>query len=122
MVFLSLCVNPLPAIMCSTIALLCQALFPHLNSFCSSRLSHYGRFCLRFTAYHNRTAYLGDMELSEAVTAGQFKAGQLAEAKNKSKAVIKGARLKLYPPSFNLYRCSRGVKRPEVCETTEQVA
>lgn len=80
MVFLSLCVNPLPAIMCSTIALLCQALFPHLYSFCSSRLSHY------------------------------------------SKAVIKGARLKLYPPGFNLYRCSRGVKRPEVCQMTEQEA
>lgn len=68
------------------------------------------------------TAYLGDMELSEAVSAGQFKAGQLAETKDNSKAVIKGARLKLYPPSFNLYRCSRGVKRPEVCQMTEQEA
>lgn len=68
------------------------------------------------------TAYLGDMELSEAVNAGQFKAGQLAETKDKSKAVIKGARLKLYPPGFNLYRCSRGVKRPEVCQMTEQEA
>lgn len=68
------------------------------------------------------TAYLGDMELSEAVNAGQFKAGRLAETKNKSKAVIKGARLKLYPPGFNLFRCSRGVKRPEVWQTTEQEA
>lgn len=68
------------------------------------------------------TAYLGDMELSEAVSAGQFKAGQLAETKDKSKAVIKGARLKLYPSGFNLYRCSRGVKRPEVCQMTEQEA
>lgn len=39
------------------------------------------------------TAYLGNMELSEAVSAGQFKAGHLAETKDKSKAVIKGARL-----------------------------
>lgn len=68
------------------------------------------------------TAYLGDMELSEAVSAGQFNAERLAETKDKSKAVIKGARLKLYPPGFNLYRCSRGVKRPEVCQMTEQEA
>lgn len=68
------------------------------------------------------TAYLGDMELSEAVSAGQFKAGKLTESKDKSKAVIKGARLKLYPPGFNLYRYSRGVKRPEIRETTEREA
>lgn len=68
------------------------------------------------------TAYLGDVELSESVSAGQFKVGRLAETKDKSKAVIKGARLKLYPPGFNLYRCSRGVKRPEVWQTTEQEA
>lgn len=68
------------------------------------------------------TAYLGDMELSEAVSTGQFKAEKLAESKDKSKAVIKGARLKLYPPGFNLYRHSRGVKRPEVRETTEHEA
>ena len=41
------------------------------------------------------TAYLGDMELSEAVNAGQFKAAQLAETKDKSKAVIEGDRLNL---------------------------
>lgn len=68
------------------------------------------------------TAYLGDMELLEAANAGQFNAERLAETKDKSKAVIKGARLKLYPPGFNLYRCSRGVKRPEVCQMTEQEA
>ena len=68
------------------------------------------------------TAYLGNMELAEAVNAGQFKAGQLAENKDKSKAVIKGARLNLYPPGFNLYRFSRGVKRPEVWQSTEQQA
>lgn len=68
------------------------------------------------------TAYLGDMELSEAVNAGQFKAAQLAETKDKRKAVIKGARLNLYPPAFNLYRSSRGIKRPEVWQTTEREA
>lgn len=65
------------------------------------------------------TAYLGNMELTEAVSAGQFKAGRLTESKDKSKAVVKGARLKLYPPGFNLYRFSRGIKRPEVWQTTE---
>ena len=68
------------------------------------------------------TAYLGNMELSEAVRAGQFKAGHLSETKDKSKAVIKGARLNLYPPDFNLYRFSRGIKRPEVWQTTEREA
>lgn len=65
------------------------------------------------------TAYLGDMELKEAIEAGQFKAGRLTESKIKRKAVVKGARLKLYPPGFNLYRHSRGVKLPEVSQTTE---
>ena len=71
------------------------------------------------------TAYLGDMELSEALRTGNTK-GQIAEAeitdaqgKRQKKAIIKGARLRLYPPGFNLYRASRGVKRPEVWQTTE---
>ena len=29
-----------------------------------------------------------------------------------SKYYIKGARLSLYPPKFNLYRTSRGIKKP----------
>ena len=54
------------------------------------------------------TAYLGDIELTEAVQAG-IKRGRLEEepvAGGTSKAVIKGARLRLYPPGFNLYRTS----------------
>lgn len=68
------------------------------------------------------TAYLGNMELSESVSAGTFQAKRLTQSKDKRKAVVKGARLKLYPPGFNLYRFSRGVKRPEVWQTTEQEA
>ena len=67
------------------------------------------------------TAYLGDMELTEAVQAG-VKRGRLEEkpvAGGTSKAVIKGARLRLYPSGFNLYRTSRGIKRPEVWQMTE---
>lgn len=74
------------------------------------------------------TSYLGDMELSEAFRAGSIK-GRIAEAsitdeqgKRQKKAVIKGARLRLYPPGFNLYRTSRGVKRPEIWQTTEAEA
>lgn len=67
------------------------------------------------------TAYLGDMELTEAVTAGQFKASHIQE-KKAGKAVVKGARLRLYPSGFNLYRCSRGVKRPQVTHMTEEEA
>lgn len=68
------------------------------------------------------TAYLGDMELSEAVSAGTFQTKRLAESKDKSKAIVKGARLSLYPPGFNLYRFSRGIKRPEIWQTTERGA
>ena len=71
------------------------------------------------------TAYLGDMELTEAVMSGTTR-GRLGEVEAEDeqgrkvkKAVIKGARLHLYPPGFNLYRCSRGVKRPEVLHMTE---
>lgn len=74
------------------------------------------------------TAYLGDMELTEALSAGSTR-GRIAEAsvtdeqdKRQKKAVIKGARLRLYPPGFNLYRASRGVKRPEVWRCTEAEA
>lgn len=71
------------------------------------------------------TAYLGDMELTEAAMSGTTR-GRLGEVEAEDeqgrkvkKAVIKGARLHLYPPGFNLYRCSRGVKRPQVMQMTE---
>lgn len=75
------------------------------------------------------TAYLGDMELTEAVQAGVTKGQGIAEKETadergnrKEKAVIKGARLFLYPPGFRLFRCSRGIKRPEILRTTEEQA
>lgn len=39
---------------------------------------------------------------------------ELSERGKGKKAVIKGARLALYPPGMNLYRVSRGIKRPKV--------
>lgn len=74
------------------------------------------------------TAYLTDMEFSEALSM-QITKGNLAEVEitdengtKQKKAIVKGARLHLYPAGFNLYRCSRGVKRPEVFKTTEAKA
>ena len=71
------------------------------------------------------TAYLGDMALPEAAMSGATR-GRLTEVETEDehgmkqkKAIVKGARLHLYPSGFNLYRCSRGVKRPEVEEMTE---
>lgn len=67
------------------------------------------------------TAYLCDMEYDEAVKSGvpikQY-ATELKEVEyeedgiKKSKYYVKGARLYMYPPKCNLYRCSRGVKKP----------
>lgn len=73
-------------------------------------------------------AYLGDMEIGEAISTGNTH-GPIAEVMSQDnqgkiikKAVIKGARLRLYPPGFNLYRCSRGIKRPQIIQTTEAEA
>ena len=74
------------------------------------------------------TAYLGDMSVLEAFSVGNT-TGRIAEVdstdedgKPLKKAVVKGARLRLYPPGFNLYRTSRGVKRPEVWQSAEAEA
>ena len=68
------------------------------------------------------TAYLGDMELSEVnaeefekVTRGAtIKQVEVEEEDGTkvTKAVLKGARLNLYPADFKMLRCSKGVKRP----------
>ena len=68
------------------------------------------------------TAYLGDMELSEAVeqgiTSGEVKTVEFEEnGEQKSKRYIKGARLHMYPPKFNIFRYSRGCKKPIVTHT-----
>lgn len=68
------------------------------------------------------TAYLGDMELSEAhaqgITSGEVKTVEYEEnGEYKSKRYIKGARLSMYPPKFNIFRYSRGCKKPIVTYT-----
>lgn len=79
------------------------------------------------------TAYLGDMELNEeniqalakscpsvAVNAlnGNIPIKEVIDDMDNKKAYIKGARLYMYPPKFNIYRTSKGIKRPIIEQTT----
>lgn len=71
------------------------------------------------------TAYLGDMELTQenlqeleknGLKMANIKIKQVNEIENiklkEPKSFIKGGRLYMYPPNFNLYRISRGIKKP----------
>lgn len=73
------------------------------------------------------SAYLADMPLSDvekmsdaekikALARGCDVVDAISEEDGKrvKKRILKGARLALYPPEMNIYRTSRGVKRPEV--------
>lgn len=77
------------------------------------------------------TAYLGDMELTEEnihnlskvsqsavkdILKGQYPTKKVIDEMDNIKYYIKGARLYMYPPKFNLYRCSKGIKKPIVEE------
>ena len=79
------------------------------------------------------TAYLGDMELEElretkglgALDGQTVKTVEYTDenGNKKSKYYIKGGRLHMYPANFNLYRNSRGVKKPieEYCTEAEAI-
>lgn len=71
------------------------------------------------------TAYLGDMELNEdnvlllkenGLELSKMVLKDVNEIEGKKlktpKSFIKGGRLYLYPPKFNLYRISKGIKKP----------
>lgn len=66
------------------------------------------------------TAYLADMNTDEIdgdvekKLSGHGFEVKTVEIEGKSKSFVKGARLYMYPPQFNLYRCSRGIKKPNV--------
>lgn len=71
------------------------------------------------------SAYMGDMFLDDVKSTEAFpkeleiKNVEVSEnGRRISKQVIKGARLRLYPPGFNIFRCSRGIKKPEITKTT----
>ena len=66
------------------------------------------------------TAYLGDMELNDCKKNNiSFSSDEVKEVSEidgiklkKPKKFVKGARLNMYPPGFNIYRISRGIKKP----------
>lgn len=62
------------------------------------------------------TAYLGDMDVADIESDqlnGKCKLIEIEEnGQKKTKAIIKGARLDLYPANFNMLRYSRGCKKP----------
>lgn len=71
------------------------------------------------------TAYLGDMEFTEenieelekqGLNVSQMALKEVNEIERiklkEPKSFIKGGRLYMYPPKFNLYRISRGIKKP----------
>lgn len=72
------------------------------------------------------TAYLCDIPVEEAEESGMdyrnFEIKECEyiddEGRNQKKKFVKGARIYMYPSGMNFYRCSRGVKRPEVEWTT----
>lgn len=76
------------------------------------------------------TAYLGDMELEDYVELDDVpdhisvKEVEYIDdsGKNQKKRYVKGGRLYMYPPNFNLYRCSRGCKKPTVTYMPEKDA
>lgn len=74
------------------------------------------------------TMYMSDMEITEAAQAGAMSANIKevdvigADGTRQKKSIVKGARLHMYPPGFNIYRTSRGIKRPTVSIMTEDEA
>lgn len=67
------------------------------------------------------TAYLGDMEIEEAFKNNSDEIQRCVNGNGTIKSIeidgnkkyyIKGARLQFYPVNFNMFRCSRGIKRP----------
>jgi len=72
------------------------------------------------------TAYLGDMELdntnNDLVKDDLSNVHVVQDQEGQSKRIVKGARLRLYPPKFNLYRCSRGIQKPEISHLREYEA
>ena len=77
------------------------------------------------------TAYLGDMEVSEFKNLSEEEQNSMrifgikevdVKGSSEKKSILKGARLHMYPPKFNLYRASRGIKKPVVSYETEKEA
>ncbi len=78
------------------------------------------------------TAYMADMELRDAVEhtdvlgrSSGLKVKEIDVIENGEKvkkSYVKGARLYLYPPKFNIYGCSNGIEEPNIYYDTEKNA
>ena len=79
------------------------------------------------------TAYLGDLELNDTnileltekgldVSKMAIKTIDLESTKKNDKKFIKGGRLYLYPPKFNIYSISKGIKKPQLSYLSYHVA
>lgn len=75
------------------------------------------------------TAYLGDMDLQDSIRDNKAIRGSVKEVEsidacgNKSKKYyIKGARLKMYPAGFRMFRKSKGIKEPKIIPCIEAEA
>lgn len=81
--------------------------------------NHLGGACDNVGAY--LTAYLGDIPVDEAIDSHvditQFEIKEVEDLGQK-KYFLKGARLHFYPPKMNIYRTSRGIKKPVETECT----
>lgn len=78
------------------------------------------------------TAYLGDIDVDECKNLSMEELKEMKtyglkdieieddNGKKKTKSVLKGGRLHMYPPKFNLYRCSKGIKKPKICYEKEK--
>ena len=65
------------------------------------------------------TAYLTDLPIeNDTEVSPEIVGGEVKEVKvdNKSKRIIKGARLKMLPAGIRIFRYSRGIKKPVLCE------
>lgn len=61
------------------------------------------------------TAYLSDLEIDlDVAEAIPPECVKWISSEGKKKAILKGARLSMYPANMNIYRCSRGIKKPVV--------
>jgi hypothetical protein len=78
------------------------------------------------------TAYLGDFDFADLdklsteelmkMQGKQIKDVEVLQPDGKKipKKIIKGGRLHMYPAHFNLYRCSRGIKAPDITKEIEK--
>jgi len=74
-------------------------------------VQHISDNCDNIGAYFS--AYLCDLEYNEGDKLEEGETIKTAlNSKKQSKKYIKGGRLKFYPAGMNLYRCSRGIKKP----------